>query len=413
MGEQNTALILLLIICLAVISISDIEIVKAEPKTIVVPDDYVSIQEAIDNANEGDTVLVKSGTYYNQTVSINKSLSLIGEDSQTTILKSRPKITSFMIPNITSVVEVKADNIRLSGFTIDHYDRGISGSGNGTQIIGNIFTANWDHDSISVFGSYIEITNNRIYGGRSNTGIHIGGSYNTITDNKIVGTSAGIRLWGNSGTVSGNELIDSDQNGISVSGNLHAITQNNIIGGEIGLALTCSGCVISENNITEQTERGIWVDNTAKNNVIRGNLLAPNQGYAVYLTVLTGIEGPVNNTFYHNTIMGNGHNVHFTGYNQLNFWDSEYPSGGNYWSDYNGTGDKPYVIDENNKDNFPVMKPFAIPPPPCPPDTTTGDFTISNILWSVIIITAIAAVLLVYFGKIRNTGKTESKQFPI
>jgi nitrous oxidase accessory protein len=365
--KSASLIILLLLFSVVLVSLPQNGIVKAESETIVVPDDYESIQEAIDNTGEGDTVLVKSGTYYNQTISINKSLSLIGEDSQNTILKSRPETTSFMIPNITSVVEVKADNIRISGFTIDHYDRGISGSGNYTQIIGNIFTANWDHTSINVLGSYLEITNNSIYGGRSNTGIHIGGSYNTVTDNKIVGTSAGIRLWGNSGTVSGNELIDSDH-GIYVSGNLHAITQNNIIGGEIGLALICSGCVISENNITEQTERAIWVDNTAKDNVVRGNLLAPNQGYAVYLTVLTDMEGPINNTLYHNTIMGDGHSVHFTGYNQLNFWDSGYPSGGNYWSGYNGTdndgdgiGDTPYIIDENNRDNYPLMEPTIIP----------------------------------------------------
>jgi nitrous oxidase accessory protein len=365
--KSASLIILLLLFSVVLVSLPQNGIVKAESETIVVPDDYESIQEAIDNTGEGDTVLVKSGTYYNQTISINKSLSLIGEDSQNTILKSRPETTSFMIPNITSVVEVKADNIRISGFTIDHYDRGISGSGNYTQIIGNIFTANWDHTSINVLGSYLEITNNSIYGGRSNTGIHIGGSYNTVTDNKIVGTSAGIRLWGNSGTVSGNELIDSDH-GIYVSGNLHAITQNNIIGGEIGLALICSGCVISENNITEQTERAIWVDNTAKDNVVRGNLLAPNQGYAVYLTVLTDMEGPINNTLYHNTIMGDGHSVHFTGYNQLNFWDSGYPSGGNYWSGYNGTdndgdgiGDTPYIIDDGNRDNYPLMEPTIIP----------------------------------------------------
>ncbi|WGM89871.1 MAG: NosD domain-containing protein [Candidatus Bathyarchaeum tardum] len=367
MKKSASGLVLLLLIFSVLVTSPQIEVVKADQKMIVVPDEYASIQEAIDNAGEGDTVLVKRGTYYNQTISINKSLSLIGEDSQTTILKSSPETTSFMLPNITSVVEVKADNVRISGFTIDHYDRGISGIGNETQIIGNIFTANWDHTSINVFGSYIEIANNRIYGGRSNTGIHIGGSYNTINDNEIVGTSDGIRLWGYSGTVSGNELADSDHS-IYVSGNLHAITQNNIVGGEIGLALICSGCVISGNNITEQTERAIWVDNTAKDNVIRGNLLAPNQGFAVYLTVLTGIEGPVNNTFYHNDIIGNGHNIRLTGYNQWTFWDSGYPSGGNFWSDYNGIdkdgdgiGDTPYIINEHNQDNYPLTEPVIIP----------------------------------------------------
>jgi hypothetical protein len=48
-------------------------------------------------------------------------------------------------------------------------------------------------------------------------------------------------------------------------------------------------------------------------------------------------------------------------------WDDGYPSGGNYWSDYNGTdangdgiGDTPYVFGYNNSytDNYPLMKPF-------------------------------------------------------
>jgi hypothetical protein len=58
-----------------------------------------------------------------------------------------------------------------------------------------------------------------------------------------------------------------------------------------------------------------------------------------------------------------------------NVWDNGYPSGGNYWSDYNGTdlysgpyqnvtgsdgiGDKPYVIYANNTDDYPLMGMFS------------------------------------------------------
>jgi hypothetical protein len=57
-----------------------------------------------------------------------------------------------------------------------------------------------------------------------------------------------------------------------------------------------------------------------------------------------------------------------------NSWDDGYPSGGNYWSDHNGTdsfcgpyqnetggdgiGDTPYVINDNNVDHYPLMQPF-------------------------------------------------------
>lgn len=68
---------------------------KASEKTIFVPGDFGDIQVAINNANEGDTVLVKSGIYSNLELTINKSLSLIGEDVKTTILKGqKPTIQS-------------------------------------------------------------------------------------------------------------------------------------------------------------------------------------------------------------------------------------------------------------------------------------------------------------------------------
>ncbi|UCH31942.1 MAG: hypothetical protein JSV05_00640, partial [Candidatus Bathyarchaeota archaeon] len=54
-------------------------------------------------------------------------------------------------------------------------------------------------------------------------------------------------------------------------------------------------------------------------------------------------------------------------------WDNGYPSGGNFWSDYDGVdvkrgfyqnesgsdgiGDTPYIIDENAADYYPLMEP--------------------------------------------------------
>ena len=58
-----------------------------------------------------------------------------------------------------------------------------------------------------------------------------------------------------------------------------------------------------------------------------------------------------------------------------NFWDNSYPSGGNYWSDYTGVdlywgpnqdqpgsdgiGDTPYIIDDDNQDNYPFMSEYG------------------------------------------------------
>jgi hypothetical protein len=67
-------------------------------------------------------------------------------------------------------------------------------------------------------------------------------------------------------------------------------------------------------------------------------------------------------------------------FNSTNFWDDAYPSGGNWWSNYNGTdvysgshqnitgsdgiGDTPYIIDSSNQDRYPLSinlrEPFGI-----------------------------------------------------
>jgi len=54
--------------------------------TIIVPDDYPTIQLAIDAANDGMTVLVRSGPY-EENIVVDKSLSLIGEKKETTIVR--------------------------------------------------------------------------------------------------------------------------------------------------------------------------------------------------------------------------------------------------------------------------------------------------------------------------------------
>ena len=69
---------------------------------------YSSIQNAIDEANEHEIIRVKKGIYYEQ-LQINKTIDLIGENTNTTILDGNQS---------GSVVIINADNVTLSGFTI-------------------------------------------------------------------------------------------------------------------------------------------------------------------------------------------------------------------------------------------------------------------------------------------------------
>jgi len=83
-----------------------------------------------------------------------------------------------------------------------------------------------------------------------------------------------------------------------------------------------------------------------------------------------------NNTIYRNNFINNTVQATLSA-SYSNTWDYGYPSGGNYWSDYtgvdyfsgpfqNGTGsdgigDTPYVINVDNRDNYPLMKPYGGP----------------------------------------------------
>ena len=54
-------------------------------KTLVVPQDYSTINEAISHASSGDVISVQKGVYY-ENLQINKSISMLGEDAKNTII---------------------------------------------------------------------------------------------------------------------------------------------------------------------------------------------------------------------------------------------------------------------------------------------------------------------------------------
>jgi parallel beta-helix repeat protein len=133
----------------------------------------------------------------------------------------------------------------------------------------------------------------------------------------------------------------------------------------------------------EGFEAGIRLFSTS-DNIISGNNIT-NNGYGIYFSYFSDY-----NKFYHNNFVDNTLQVEFhpqSGY--TNFCDNEYPSGGNYWSDYSGTdanhdgiGDTPYVIDANNTDHYPLVTQYAIPEFP------------SFLLFPLIIATTVSAIIM-------------------
>lgn len=134
----------------------------------------------------------------------------------------------------------------------------------------------------------------------------------------------------------------------------------------LGVYLSTSSGNIVSNNTVLNNEYGVFLDsrvfmtpsvpgNIVRDNIIRDNNVA-NNNFGVYL-----VESE-DNIFYHNNFVGNTNQIHSI--DSINVWDCG--GEGNYWSDYegqdsnsDGVGDTPYLIDENNQDNHPLMGLFT------------------------------------------------------
>ena len=72
--------------------------------------DYTNIQDAIDNATDGDTIFVYGGVYHENVV-VNKSIELVGEDKNETIIHAS---------GIGDIIFVSSSNVSINGFTLTH-----------------------------------------------------------------------------------------------------------------------------------------------------------------------------------------------------------------------------------------------------------------------------------------------------
>jgi hypothetical protein len=202
--------------------------------------------------------------------------------------------------------------------------------------------------------SKLVIANNTLNNGR---GIDCTGDENIIANN-TVNSGRGIGSNGKWNIISGNRVTNCNYTfvpdnpppyGIYVGGSNNTVTGNYIIG--------TNGTAIS----LPFSSKGIIV----------GNMIADNKVGIYTLEIFS--QGEIhNNRIYHNNFINNTENVQnemipegFDDAGAVNIWDNG--TAGNYWSDYNGTdnngdgvGDTPYIIDEENRDNYPLMEPVDI-----------------------------------------------------
>jgi parallel beta-helix repeat protein len=319
---------------------------------------FSTIQEAI-NDNEtldGHTILVDAGTYYEHVI-VNKSVSLIGENRSTTIVDG----------NYTgTVMNLEANNVNITGFTIQKsgtiylLECGIYFDEESIRnnVSHNIITNNY-YGIVLLSSSNNSISRNNITANKD-FAIWLEGSstYNSISENNIRANELGILLtsFSNHNSIFENNITNNGQ-GITLMGSSNStITVNNVEGNiHSGILLSkSSNNTVSRNNIANNDD-GISLDRASNNSISRNNI---TNNVCGILSLLSS-----NNSIYNNNFVNNAKQVDTS--DSTNAWDDSYPSGGNYWSNYNGTddnqdgiGDSPYFIDTNNQDNYPLMGMF-------------------------------------------------------
>lgn len=334
------------------------------------PDNYTTIQSAINDANPGDIVYVYNGTYVER-LTIGETISLVGEDRDTTLI---------IYSALGEIVSVSADWVNITGFSIRNtFDSGVAID------LGD--------------SNYCYIANSNI-SSKSTIGLLSGGSHNVIADNIIAGGGYGIAMIGYYNVIVNNYVTS---NGVAGIGLMYAdytiIANNTISGNKMGISMCANNTVIDNNTFSEYTE---GIDFHGYYNVITNNTFVGKIDGNGIRNPIANFTTITNNTFlghrwalefwittdnmiHHNNFVNNS--IHAVINRSNDDWDNGYPSGGNYWDDYSGSdqfsgpnqdqpgsdgiGDTPYDLYDywgpvlKDQDLYPLTTP--VPSRPSPP----------------------------------------------
>jgi len=411
--------------------------VKADPRTIYVDvknhgdedgsrqHPFNTIQEGINNATDGDTVFVFNGTYYlNESINLNKSIHLSGEDKYLTVIDGNKTDENYTSWRNFAGIYVTASNVTIERFTMQKAGIGIElQSSNFSIIRDNVIITDLFYNTgaynLSSRGVYLEhscnnaLYNNNLTNNSFGVWLHFSSNYNNITNNLISSEAKetdparyldGIciyysnhnnainntisKLWdcgfGLSNACNNNvqDNIITDVYGrydpqhfgygivLCYSSHYNIVTNNSISNSDpwgIQLSTNCDGNSVQHNTVTNSSECGVrLMEYCNGNDLIFNNIVNNSMGIL--------LSDSSNNNVYHNNFINNTSHVYSV--NSTNVWNSNYPSGGNYWTGHNwndthkgpnqnepgwdGISDTAYQLDQNNTDHYPTMNTWPL-----------------------------------------------------
>jgi len=232
---------------------------------------------------------------------------------------------------------------------------------------------------------------------------------NILTGNNIVNGTVGIELDGSSNNTLRNNHMSGNQFNFALRGNeasdfVNDVDDSNTVDGktvcywiekrdEVVPADAGYVALVNSHNITvrglqlENNWEGILLFDTTASEIVKNNITENEVGIVLFSSSNNslyknniennyhGIElaDSSENSIYHNNFVTNSAQV--LTLNSTNVWHDGYPSGGNYWSDYDGSdsfngpyqnltgtdgiGDVQYVINVDNADRYPLMPPYV------------------------------------------------------
>ncbi len=336
--------------------------------------DYTSIQQAINDAEAGAMIHVYPGEYF-ESILLHKQIQLIAEPGV---------ILSYN--GSADIISIRADNCRVSGFTIQNGSNvsyaAINIESDNNVIDHNIIKNNLGKGIYLYYSHHNSIINNRFF----NDSINIIGkladwlSY-TIENNTVDGYPLLYHRNLDGQTISNQHLgqlilvncsncmlknlsVSHADQGITLGySNHNIITQNNLSANGMGLRLQYSDQNTILNNTIKQNEYGIYITHSFEN-IVTENVLTENTIYGAFLCC-----NSKENTLYLNRFFLNQQSA----YDLFeNHWSKD--GIGNYWSDYTGSdinndgiGETPYDLFPeyaSAKDAYPIVDMNKISTPP-------------------------------------------------